>query len=595
MELEELTNIETKSCVILCLKCLAKGEYTIPSLELNELNEIVYKCTKKHFINKNDISYTLLNEKIKTNLTRCQNENHLYNFQGQDNIFCAWCEKCAKNICQVDVAVDLKRGHNYILYMQIIPDDSTLLFIREKINKLKELINKYNTLCPNEKDDINFLIKTYNRNYMNYNLYNNENIINYQTINNLLFNCYDGFSDEVFEYLENNYIKKRYIFLYKEILNKKSASKIKKTEINLGIDTDYKFIPLIQDNKILAYLYFQNNYSEININIYDNKGKIINIIKDQSYINELEILPVKSDVIIISNPIYIIILYFYNNYCNYYKKKLFFILNNLQMFYSKKISWNTKFIKTSSNIFIYLLRGFAYSIPLSEHLEYNCNSNINEDTLVPLNAEKQYIWCINSVYYRNNENILEGVVMASISYQDDFKLSDKCEIKLLDEKLNAIMQMEFNYELNKKINIQKAYDINYNYLNNMIIFFINDEIYQINVNTKQVVTIYNISKYIPFKKILFFYHYNDNINNLEQIIILISKKDVDNIILYNWDEKSLLLKKKYTLPDIKDIYILFTPHISKNTENNNSDEIIKEKKFDESLLFIESNNLIIFS
>ena len=46
MELEELTNIETKSCVILCLKCLAKGEYTIPSLELNELNEIVYKCTK---------------------------------------------------------------------------------------------------------------------------------------------------------------------------------------------------------------------------------------------------------------------------------------------------------------------------------------------------------------------------------------------------------------------------------------------------------------------------------------------------------------------------------------------------------------------
>ena len=139
MELEELTTIETKSCVILCMKCLENNEYYIPLFELNEFEEIVYKCPKKHIIDKKDICYRLLNDKLRNLLTRCQDENHFRNFIDQDNIFCAWCEKCEKNLCQVDVANDMKRGHNYILYMQIMPDNLFVFNLKEHLDKLKSL------------------------------------------------------------------------------------------------------------------------------------------------------------------------------------------------------------------------------------------------------------------------------------------------------------------------------------------------------------------------------------------------------------------------------------------------------------------------
>ena len=57
MDLEELSDIETKSCMLLCKKCLKKGEYNILLFELNEINVIEYKCIKRHIIDKIAISY----------------------------------------------------------------------------------------------------------------------------------------------------------------------------------------------------------------------------------------------------------------------------------------------------------------------------------------------------------------------------------------------------------------------------------------------------------------------------------------------------------------------------------------------------------
>ena len=60
MELEELSEIETQSFVLLCKECLKQGkqgEYNIPLFELNKFNKIEYKCVKRHEIGKEDINY----------------------------------------------------------------------------------------------------------------------------------------------------------------------------------------------------------------------------------------------------------------------------------------------------------------------------------------------------------------------------------------------------------------------------------------------------------------------------------------------------------------------------------------------------------
>jgi hypothetical protein len=131
----------------------------------------------------------------------------------------------------------------------------------------------------------------------------------------------------------------------------------------------------------------------------------------------------------------------------------------------------------------------------------------------------------------------------------------------------------------------------------MILLFIDKEIYQIDINTKQVITIYDISTFIS-KNITFLFHYNENINKLEQIIILITEendKNKDNIYLINWSEKNLLFKKKYALNDIKNIIPLYTLHMFKDIDNKDISNIDQNKKFNEQLLFIESNNLITFN
>ena len=563
MELEDLNSIETKSCVLLCMKCLENDEYFIPLYDLNEYGEIIYKCSKKHLIDKKDISYRLLNNKLKYLLTRCQEKNHTSEFIEQgNNIVCAWCEKCEKNICQLEVTNDLKLGHDYTLYMKIMPDKIFINNIKESIDKLKILIYNYKKFCPNEKEDINFLIKTYNRKYMNYNLYNNENIINYQSINNLLFNSYDGFNNELMQYFENNFIKKRYIFLYKEILDIKSTTKINKTVINIAQNYfDNIITPLIRDdNNIAAYLCITNiYYKRKDIKIYNKTGNIIN---NFELFDNYDVLPYKNDLMIFYNSGNIILVYFTDNYKNHFFINIHLELNSIYLF-----TPTSKLIKTSSDNFLLLYNQYVYSIPLLEHLKYdNDNKNIK---LVSkqLNSDKERILYINSIYYKNDNDILEGAVSALACLDKDNKLSNKCLIKLMNEDLKIISEIEFKYpfiEKTKKKDV-KIYDINYNYLNNMILLFIEKEIYQIDVISKQVVTIYDISSFIP-KNIISLFNYNENINKLEQIIILISQNNEDNIYLINWDEKNLLFKKSYALNDIKNIIPLYTPRIFKDLD-----------------------------
>lgn len=166
----------------------------------------------------------LLDEDIKGRLTRCNNEEHINSNSNDKNKLCVWCDDCQKNLCELDFENDTE--HNYILYTDIMPDDKFKIIMKEKLDKLKSLIDRYENFFPNGKGILKYLIKAYNRNFMNYNLYYNEKIINYQICVNMLFNNKDDFNNNLFELYEESLAKIENISLYKNILNTKGTNRV---------------------------------------------------------------------------------------------------------------------------------------------------------------------------------------------------------------------------------------------------------------------------------------------------------------------------------------------------------------------------------
>ena len=601
--MEEFPNSDLN--IILCRKCLKNGEYLIPLFHLNELNEIEYKCSKNHIIEKNDIIIEKLNEKLIILLSQCTDEEHINNYQDQDKIFCAWCDKCGKNICQIDVGKDLKRNHDYILYMKIIPDLQYEIIIKEKLNKLKGLIDRYNIICPDAKDEIKYLNNTYNRNYMNYNLYYNKKIINYQTINNILFNSNDDFNEKSFEEFESILKIKRYKFFYKELLNINSLTEINKKEFETVLPPDGKIIPFIKKNTDINNKYFGvYGLSFGKITIIDDTGKKINelLLKPSDpYFNDFLVL-FQDDILISYNLSDFSIYYFSEDYSSYElhtigvgSKKFHFDYfgryNNFHL--------NKKFIKTSSNNYILIMEGEAFLIDLNKYIINFFFSKNSKENLKLLNFNNNVILNANSALYKENNNIYEGLIVTYIIKNKNTSFG----IELLNENLKKILEIEFNTKyINKNNNTNYILEINYNYLNETILVFINSKIHQLSSVTKEIVTIYDISPSIldinfffyDSKEIIFFYHYNEKNKKLEQIIIIINKKN-NKIYQYIWDEKLLILKKEYTFLNIKNVLPLFTHDIFDNLNNNNRKDSNLGKKYIEEILVIDSDNFIILN
>ena len=97
--------------------------------------------------------------------------------------------------------------------MEIMPDYQYEINIKQKIKKLKDLLEQYYRLCPDSEEEINYLENTYERNFMNSYLYYDKKILTYQTINNILFNPNDGFDENSFE-LYSDILKKKVINFY---------------------------------------------------------------------------------------------------------------------------------------------------------------------------------------------------------------------------------------------------------------------------------------------------------------------------------------------------------------------------------------------
>ena len=163
--------------------------------------------------------------------------------------------------------------------MEIMPDTQYELGIKEKIKSSKNLIEKYNNLCPDAKDEINYLNKIHGRNYMNYNLHHTKNTTNHQTINNISFNSSDDFDEIAFELYEKIFEQKRYKFFFKELLDKKPMNDINKSEINIQIEKGENIVVFMKkyndNNKMYYGIYMRNSFLR-KLKIYDINGKMIN-------------------------------------------------------------------------------------------------------------------------------------------------------------------------------------------------------------------------------------------------------------------------------------------------------------------------------
>ena len=461
MEFEELSSIETKSYVLLCKKCLEKGEYMIPLYEMNVFNEIEYKCSKKHIINKNDVCFGILDGKIKDHLRYCNNQNHIGSNKERIIIFCAWCEECEMNICQIGVHEDMKRGHGYKLYAENIPDDQYEFFVIKKLDKLKSLIDGYKIYYPDAKEDILYLIKTFNRNFMNYNLYYHENIINHQTINNLLFNSKDGFTNEVFEIFEKKLTICRKFSAYKELLGKKSIDNINLIESKNKFNDNDIIIPLVQENKDkngknkIYLCVFTETANETRFFIYDSAENIINRESIYKEFQNIHFMKYNNNVIIIYNPSELTIINFSDDYKSH---KLFHfhpgdnIFENIlgynqkyKYILGKKFYFVQKLIKTSNNKLMIIDGGKAYSLEIEKFLDKNNSASTAEGKLDKMSSNKNYILNLNTIYYKDNNKILEGLILISFTIDLGINIFNKAEIKMFNENLQKINEIKFNY------------------------------------------------------------------------------------------------------------------------------------------------------
>ena len=612
MEFENLQTIEEKSYVLLCQKCLEADDYFIPIYELNSLNEVVYRCSKNHEIDKTDILMLELDEDIKKRLNQCNKAEHLNMGLDGEHIFYAWCEQCKRNECELDISNDI--GHDYILYEYIKPDDMIKYDLKKKLDNLKSLIDKYKRCTPKAIDLIHYLTKTYNRNFMNYNLYYNEKIVNYQSCVNVLFNINDDFKNDMFGLYEDSLNKIDYLYIYKDIFNSKQTDKIRARIFPRNFNKKEIIIPLIKDNtnktlkNEIYFGIFMNFLEDKALFIYDiNKTKISKI--DLKPEPNHAIMKYSNNIIIVYDSSVFNIIYLLEDYKSYHLLQLNVNYQN-QKIYSYTLEAQImgslfqlviKLLKTSSYKFVFLYNGNAYSINLEKYLDNNMVLTNATENLNLLLKNSDCVLNGNSMYYNYNNLISEGVILITLS-----SVTYKPTIVMLDENLDIILEFEFNYPFSNG-GINGVLDINYNYLNNMISLFINNEIYIFNSKTKELTTIYDISNYrnaplnndeniINFHQtadILSFYYYNEEKKEVDQTILLMNNYTKE-IYHFYWDKKTILLKKKYD-PTGNNIRIIpnISPYILESLSGEINNENNKLKNYVEGIIRLDTDKLIV--
>ena len=612
---------DIKHSALLCKKCLENGEYIIPLYDKNELTkEIEYKCPSKHKNIKNDIIYMKIDENLKLKLTHC--ENH------KKNSFCAWSENDSKNLCFMEIGEHLANKKNYELFMDIYPDTQLkedMYF--ETIDSLNQLLKKYLDEFPKANKEINYLKEILPIIENSFCIFLKEEIVNYQTIKNVSFSIKIMPSKKEIESLN----KQLLVYIYGDLITETTKKEIRDNEIkelysdfevntkeNKPEENNINIIPYIEENKQIFFTYYNNenfyNFNFYNINFYNiSVYKIIgnNILT----IHELQ-KKFKIDFIMAYNEKLILVLE---------KDKLHFVSfsekyneENIYSISIENILYNNN--HNNNNNDNYFLPAFENHLMNNNNFGHHLQSTFYENQVIKINQNEilflykneVYLIILNdesvkkskfsridglmvgrkkasSIYYRDNNIIKYGVIIATLLKEEFNYIKNRsglfCIINMYDSNMEIIKTFDIsipNINIFGKIVIS---EIHYNFLNDMLLMFIDNKIYQIYLKTKTLVTIYDISKYNE-SKIRIFYNYDERKKVIEQIILLMNKND-GKIYLFNWEDKMIVFKKEYEYKAIIDFIPLYSPEIFNSLNED------KDIKFDK--IFFHLNKGILYN
>ena len=265
----------------MCKKCFEKGKYSILNYEIKDvLNEIQYKCIKDNEIKKENIIEMKLTENIKKKLNYC--EKHY------DKRYCAWCNKCKKNLCYLCIS---EEKHDYILSCHLFPSIQICNIFQNLIKEFLYIRIEYNIYLPQFINNVNKIIYIYE---LFYKLIKEDNCINYQILLNLEYNInnyikvIDEFREKIFkeiiklnemENLNEKYKENIIRFPIKiidcnlenlDIISLDLKQEIPKKE-EIKYTNNKKFEKIISQKPFVIYFKFL-----FYLDFYDNKGQFIN-------------------------------------------------------------------------------------------------------------------------------------------------------------------------------------------------------------------------------------------------------------------------------------------------------------------------------
>ena len=160
------------------------------------------------------------------------------------------------------------------------------------------------------------------------------------------------------------------------------------------------------------------------------------------------------------------------------------------------------------------------------------------------------------------------------------------KLTMYNDKMEKIYDFEFKFDVYDNQIIK----IHYNYKNNMVLIFTLESIFQLSLNIRQIITIYDISSFINFtiksslqslaNKIKIVYYYNRTNNKIEEKIFIIND-EINQVCLFDWEDKTLVFNNKNIYPNLCD-FIVFYPADILHLLNN-------EEMFELKILFLELN------
>jgi len=569
MEME----IELDNIIIICQKCYEKGVYLIPLITINKSNNIInYKCSKCDMQDKNLFFEIVINNKIKKRLNECT-------IHKNNNNFCGWCKKCKKNICPNCIEEEIKKGHDYISIKFIIEKNE----FQKKLEDMKYILKKIEDKSSKEtfeiKDELIKYIKLFE--YF-YKLYYEENINNYQIIENI---------NNVLKYYNNIklLIKEKYNDFI-SFIKGKNIHDIDKTVIDdyknmYRLNMDFKklkIIPIIDENnikRIIIYDILKHTFT-----IYEFNG---NWTKFTSTYNEYnDKFGYDIDKIIQYNPPIFIILSGYNIiFIKFFKKyKYYEIINEINLkkereyngirFFSKQIlsfKYENKIIKIKDNLLLILFYGKLYRIFFDDTSflkeKYNQkyeisrveNNSLFLDMIPIYNTDKnrkiKEIICIRFKAYFNNENNIISLNMINYLLSRDcrlinnkpyFEVGGFGENKYIIYLLANHSYLNRNYRITEFINIPNKcrneklnISIEINRFNNDLIKY---DYFHINLSEEEIIKAFIYVNYNTFFSIKYIYHNNFILLFINNKIYQIHLKYHEIITIYELGIKGYNLK-----------------------------------------------------